>query len=216
VMYWTALDSSKPKPPVCTECTDGTTPADAKCAHAPGGSGPTFMSWAPGNSPDGPWSTPQELFKGQAWNMDTNLAMVILSNGSAVGIGRTGGDPTGIVVHLVTAANWKEPSSYVGQWHTMLFPNTTILPASGMSARQGTHKGTHTARILCSYCAHTALILYSSCTHTLYSYCTHTVLPLQGWRTLMCTWTGGGLCMRCFITRSRPMTSGSVAGMLIV
>jgi hypothetical protein len=38
----------------------------------------------------------------------------------------------GIVVHLVTASNWQTPSSYVGQWKTMLFPNTTILPASGV------------------------------------------------------------------------------------
>merc|ERR1719506_1107816 len=65
-------------------------------------------------------------------NMDTNLAVVILQNGSVVGIGRSGGGPTGIIAHLVTAGHWKDPSSYTGRWRTMLFPNTTILPSSGV------------------------------------------------------------------------------------
>ena len=47
-------------------------------------------------------------------NMDTNLAVVILGNGSVVGIGRTGGGSTGIIVHLVTASHWKDPASYTG------------------------------------------------------------------------------------------------------
>jgi hypothetical protein len=63
--------------------------------------------------------------------MDTNLAVVILRNGSVVGIGRTGGDG-GIVTHLVTASNWKVPDSYVGQWTTPLFPNRTVVPDAGL------------------------------------------------------------------------------------
>jgi hypothetical protein len=65
-------------------------------------------------------------------NMDTNLAVVILPNGTAVGIGRTGGAPTGIVAHLVTAADWRNASTYVGRWETMLFPNTTLVPDAGV------------------------------------------------------------------------------------
>lgn len=90
------------------------------------------MSWA--SNPEGPWSKPELLFAAEReeTNMDTNLAVVILQNGSVVGIGRTGGGPTGIIAHLVTAGHWKDPSSYTGRWRTMLFPNTTILPSSGV------------------------------------------------------------------------------------
>eukprot|EP00937_MAST-01D_sp_MAST-1D-sp2_P004368 g4368.t1 len=132
VMYWTALDAGVAPAAVCRACTDGNTPAEAQCAHAAGGSGPTYMSVS--DSPDGPWSAPQRLFAAQAGqtNMDTNLAVEILSNGSAVGIGRTGGAPTGIVTHLVTAADWRDPDSYVGQWGAMLFPNTTLVPDAGL------------------------------------------------------------------------------------
>eukprot|EP00935_MAST-01C_sp_MAST-1C-sp1_P000992 g992.t1 len=132
VMYWTALAKGQPKPPVCNQCHDGVTPAAAQCVHAAGGTGPTYMSVA--KSPDGPWSTPQMLFESERkqTNMDTNLAVVILKNGSAVGIGRTGGGPTGIIAHLVTAGDWKDPSSYTGRWRTMLFPNTTIMPDAGV------------------------------------------------------------------------------------
>ena len=49
-----------------------------------------------------------------------------------IGIGRTSGPPTGIVVHLVTATHWKDPESYVGEWDTMLFPNTTLMPYAGV------------------------------------------------------------------------------------
>ena len=63
--------------------------------------------------------------------MDTNLAVVILKNGSAVGIGRTGGEG-GIVAHLVTASNWKEPATYTGRWNEPLFTNLTVVPDAGV------------------------------------------------------------------------------------
>ena len=77
VMYWTALEPGAPVPPICHACTDGNTPADAPCAQAPGGTGPTYMSYAA--SPSGPWSKPAVLFQAQRneTNMDTNLAVTI-------------------------------------------------------------------------------------------------------------------------------------------
>lgn len=64
--------------------------------------------------------------------MDTNLAAVILEDNSVVGIARTGGAPTGIVAHLVTASDWREPSSYLCRWDEMLFPDTKILDDAGV------------------------------------------------------------------------------------
>ena len=111
-------------------CSSGVTaPA---CAGSAAGDGPTYMSHS--KSPWGPWSKPERLFdaQGNETNMDTNLAVVILGNGSVVGIGRTGGKPTGIVAHLVTASDWRDPSSYSGKWTEMLFPDTKILDNAGV------------------------------------------------------------------------------------
>jgi hypothetical protein len=131
-MWYTGDVEGVPPPPPCTECTGGTTPANTSCSAGAAATGPTFLTWA--HSPNGPWSTPQRLFKTQAnqTNMDTNLAAAILADGSVVGIGRTGGGPTGIIAHLVTARHWREPASYVGSWSKMLFPNTTIVPNAGV------------------------------------------------------------------------------------
>jgi hypothetical protein len=106
VMWFTGMPEGKPPPPRCMDCTGGNTPANTTCAGGYQTTGPTYLSWS--KSPDGPWTTPQRLFAAQSGetNLDTNLAAVILSNGSVVGIGRTGGDPTGIIAHLVTAADW--------------------------------------------------------------------------------------------------------------
>ena len=64
--------------------------------------------------------------------MDTNLAATIRPDGSVVGIGRTIGDPTLVVAHLVEASDWREPESYVGAWDEMLFPDTRLLPYAGV------------------------------------------------------------------------------------
>merc|ERR1711957_752849 len=61
------------------------------------------MSWA--MSPNGPWSPRVEVLSAP-W--DTNLAVVIRSDGSVVGVARH----TGMPVYLVTATNWKNASSY--------------------------------------------------------------------------------------------------------
>eukprot|EP00939_MAST-03C_sp_MAST-3C-sp1_P002855 g2855.t1 len=131
VMYFTASENvSKPPSNICDECKNGR--SSPSCHGSDAGSGPTYMSWSA--SPLGPWSTPVRLFEAQRGDtdMDTNLAVVILPNGTVVGIGRTGGDPTGIVAHYVYATNWKDPSSYVGDWGRMLFPDTHVLNSAGV------------------------------------------------------------------------------------
>jgi hypothetical protein len=70
------------------------------------------MAWSV--SPDGPWSIPVQVL---AAPWDTNLAVVIRQNGSVVGVARRNGMP----VYLVTAADWKNASSYQYQSTTPLF-----------------------------------------------------------------------------------------------
>lgn len=107
VLYWSGYPQNhRLGPPCLNACTDGWTPQNLSaygCKLPRGGSPPTFMSWA--DRPDGPWSPPVEVL---AAPWDTNLAVVILANGSAVGTARRSGMP----VYLVTAANWKNSSSY--------------------------------------------------------------------------------------------------------
>eukprot|EP00729_Bicosta_minor_P010939 gene10939-11093_t len=79
VLYWSGYPAGHNLGPPCTACTNGSTPKGGACKLPRGGSPPTYMSWAP--SPDGPWSAPVEVL---AAPWDTNLAVVILSNGSAV------------------------------------------------------------------------------------------------------------------------------------
>ena len=132
VMWFTGDPEGTPAPMLCTQCAGGNTLANTTCKTGYTVNGPTYLSFA--RSPFGPWSTPQRLFASQAnlTNLDTNLAATILSNGSVVGIGRTGGPPTGIIAHLVTADDWRNPDSYVGRWSEMLFPNVTRLPNAGV------------------------------------------------------------------------------------
>ena len=122
-------------PPLCTQCAGGNTWANTTCQTGYTINGPTYLSWA--KSPFGPWSKPQRLFAGQSnqTTLDTNLAATILANGSVVGIGRTGGPPTGIIAHLVTARDWRNASAYVGQWGQM----QRIRERSGL--RMLCHKG---------------------------------------------------------------------------
>jgi hypothetical protein len=123
VAYFSAIAETEPGP-ICSVCTDGNTPKGAipsKCARAHELLA-TFMSFA--HSPDGPWSAPARLFPTHT-GVDTNLAVVILANGSVVGLARTSASaPLVISVHSVTAHDWRDPASYVGDWNTTLFPGT--------------------------------------------------------------------------------------------
>jgi hypothetical protein len=107
VLYWSGYPQNHGLGPPCLNaCTDGWTPGNLSaygCKLPRGGSPPTYMSWA--MAPDGPWSPPVKVL---AASWDTNLAVVILKNGSAVGTARSHGMP----VYLVTASNWKNSSSY--------------------------------------------------------------------------------------------------------
>ena len=78
------------------------------------------MSWS--TSPNGPWSTPTAVLSA---SLDTNLAVVILANGSAVGTARRQGMP----MYLVTASNWKNASSHVYHDERPLFnlPSSTTI-----------------------------------------------------------------------------------------
>lgn len=115
VFYTSEAPSGRP---VCN-CSDGSsTPA---CERFPkyGKQGPTLLTWAP--SPTGPWSPPLQLFSEGARQADTNLAPLIFPNGSLLGIWRThpGASP-GSIPHLVTAAHWKDASSYAWRTDAML------------------------------------------------------------------------------------------------
>ena len=126
VMYFTSSPPGTPTPPECRMCSDGDTWANATCAGGPKGAGPTYMSVAP--RAGGPWGPRQQLFRAsnETGGLDTNLAVVILRNGSVVGIGRHNG------VSLVTASDWRDPDSYRGEWTTPLFPNTHRVPPWGV------------------------------------------------------------------------------------
>ena len=133
LMLFTGAPPGSPPPTPCTQCADGRTRAGATCAGGPAGRGPTYLSWSA--SPTGPWSARERLFAAQAnatAGADTNLAVTILANGSAVGIARMGGH-----VHLVRARHWRDAASYVGEWATPLLPATHGLedPCAAIAPR---------------------------------------------------------------------------------
>lgn len=116
VFYTSAIPSGRP---TCN-CSDGS--STASCGRLPkyGKQGPTFVTWS--SAPTGPWSPPLKLFSEGAREADTNLAPFIFANGSLLGIYRTHpGAAPGSIPMLVTAAHWKNASSYV--WY-----NNPILP----------------------------------------------------------------------------------------
>ena len=141
-LFFTAKSPSGRR--VCN-CSDGSSPPG--CGRG-GGEGPTVVSWAP--APEGPWSPPLLLLDMPGGGEpDTNLAPVILANGSLVGIWRTWGTSPacprvrgGSCPHLVTAAHWKNASSYVFHQEA-LFPELATRgsedPALYLDARGRFH-----------------------------------------------------------------------------
>jgi len=84
----------------------------------------TFMMYAA--SPDGPWSAPLEVLPHPLGPVDSNLAVVIAANGSLVGLTRKiPSGPQGSEIHLLTAADWKDKSTYK-QAGVALFPDSII------------------------------------------------------------------------------------------
>ena len=125
VLYYTASPWPSQRP-LCTACAAGSTPLAARAPNgscATGGStDPTLMMHAA--SPYGPWSKPVTVLSGTPgahvpeFGGDTNLDLVILPNGTALGMMRVLGmslhpkTSWASIPHLVTAADWADPSSY--------------------------------------------------------------------------------------------------------
>ena len=129
----TSLPTPGPGGPICTTCVDGATAAtcgEDKSYRLPAKEGRAFPTLLMHSSrdPTGAFSTPIAVFNGSAGQPrggtygDTNLAGVILPNGSFVGIWRECTrrpncyGKTGDCVHPVRASDWKDPSSY--DWST--------------------------------------------------------------------------------------------------
>ena len=109
------------------------TPTPAPCYSPPPRH--TYMTYA--KDPSGPWSDPVLVLKANhsKWAncpvlIDTNLAMAIKSDGSAVGVWRkctnmeTGKCSADCCTfpHLLKAGDWRDPASYVPNSDTPMFP----------------------------------------------------------------------------------------------
>lgn len=112
---------------VCHACKDGSTPKACKSMSSTAvpdvfieNTDPTYMSWAANGS--APWSHPVRVTNWPNVQMDTNMAAVVLANGSLVGMWRDhhpGGHHS--TPHLVTAEDWRDPTSYVFHDEDLLF-----------------------------------------------------------------------------------------------
>jgi hypothetical protein len=90
---------------------------------------PTYMSWAPASEArnSSAWSAPV-LVGAPVPQMDTNFAAVVDADGRLVGMWRdhhrnasAAGAKAKSTIHLVTASNWKENSTYVFEHDDLLF-----------------------------------------------------------------------------------------------
>lgn len=108
VIFYTATDPNSTEPVEECYCVDGTSLDD--CGAGAEGVAESYMIHA--TTPLGPWSEPQHVDLGTI-EIDTNLAGVILADGSFVGMIRRSEDPQGSTIHLVTADHWTAVDSYV-------------------------------------------------------------------------------------------------------
>ena len=83
---------------------DGNT--DAQCRCNDGGAKPTYMSYA-ADIDAGNWSQPMLVVPSE---VDLNLSPFIYPNNSLHALYR---DNTGSNIHIITAADWREPASYI-------------------------------------------------------------------------------------------------------
>lgn len=114
VMYFTARSpppNTAHKPCICSSTNYS---KYAKCDGSRDWNAPllTYMSYT--SNPNGNWSKPV-LIPQAAPLIDSNLAPVILSDGSVRGIYRDDGNNTvsQTNLHIVTASNWRDPSTYI-------------------------------------------------------------------------------------------------------
>jgi len=105
-----------PSPPCAG--TNGETNTNCHCNN--GGEKPTYMSYT--KDLEGEWSEPV-LVVGGKMLPDLNVSPFIFKNGSFHGLYRNN---RGSNIHIVTATNWKEPSTY--KLHTADLPDGMFLP----------------------------------------------------------------------------------------
>lgn len=115
VMWW-SMSPPGTEPPGGKECsvgcTDGQTVPSCNSNYTRGQTFTTYVSWTT-NEAWTVWSKPLVIQQGTVTSQDTNMAAVVLQNGSVVGLWRSkqyGG------IHRVTALHYTDPASY--DWHT--------------------------------------------------------------------------------------------------
>lgn len=92
-------------------CTDGQTVPACNSNYTRGQTFTTYVSWTT-DEEWSVWSQPLVIQEGTVTSQDTNMASVVLANGSVVGLWRSkqfGG------IHRVTAGHYTDPTTY--DWH---------------------------------------------------------------------------------------------------
>eukprot|EP01084_Bolivina_argentea_P105279 188466_1 len=124
---WSAHANSNYNSP-CDECQGG---VSLRC-HGPTPYPLYLTAMRYASSMNGPWSELIPILNAQESNptygrsADSNLAGVILKNGTLIGMVRDGWTTTGMSnIHLIIADNWKDNKTYNAQWDQMLFPELT-------------------------------------------------------------------------------------------
>jgi hypothetical protein len=123
VLYITARQGVKPR-----DCRNDTTAATTRRRRAAVDEDDvppkdTFMLWS--HNPAGPWSKPVLVLNSTKWNSDywakynttakcdSNLNGIIMDDGSFVGLWRRCETPELLTVpHLLTASDWRDPTTY--------------------------------------------------------------------------------------------------------
>jgi len=136
VAFFSYNPSPGPSRTACHTCTDGSTPSTCSKSGQIGApfienTDPTYMSWSA--DARGNWSEPVLVLGPSVVRsmtpMDTNMAVVINSDGSVSGMWRDH-HPTGkSTPHLVAATNWKEPNTYKFSEDDLLFGSKETAPA---------------------------------------------------------------------------------------
>lgn len=138
--YVAFMSYNSPSPrPLCTGCTGGST--NPNCtgwgAEIPEISNrdPTYMSWAPAGGARGQWSEPVLVLQEKP-QMDTNFAAVINDDGTLVGMWRDHQKEEGVkgksTIHLVTASDWKDNSTYRWTVTDLLFTDQGLEYPGGV------------------------------------------------------------------------------------
>ncbi len=114
-VMWFSMSPQGTAPPGGKECsvgcTDGQTVPSCNSNYTRGQTFTTYVSWTTDEAWK-VWSKPLVIQRGTVTSQDTNMASVVMHNGSVVGLWRSkeyGG------IHRVTATHYADPASY--DWH---------------------------------------------------------------------------------------------------